>query len=73
MEPKVLDARGMNCPLPALKILSMSREMKLGEILEVIADCTSFEADVRKFCKDTKKTLLFVKVEGPAKRVQVRM
>ena len=73
MQPKVFDARGMKCPLPTLKMLTLSREMKPGEILEVLADCPSFEADVRKFCSDTKKALLFVKVEGAAKRVQVRI
>jgi tRNA 2-thiouridine synthesizing protein A len=73
MEAKLLDARGMKCPLPSLKMLTFSRDMKPGEILEVVADCPTFEADVRKFCETTKKALLFVKVEGTAKRVQVRM
>jgi len=73
METKQLDARGMKCPLPTLKMLTMSREMKHGEILEVIADCPTFEADVRKFCETAKKALLFVKTEGPVKRVQIRM
>ncbi len=73
MQSRVLDARGMKCPLPTLKMLTISREMKPGEILEVVADCPTFEADVRKFCSDTKKALLFVKEEGPSKRVQVRI
>ena len=73
MDAKVLDARGMKCPLPTLKMLTMSREMQAGEILEVVADCPTFEADVRKFCDTTKRALLFVKVEGTAKRVQVRI
>jgi len=54
-------------------MLSISREMKPGEILEVIADCASFEADVRKFCEATQRALLLVKPEGNAKRVQVRI
>jgi tRNA 2-thiouridine synthesizing protein A len=73
MPEKSLDMRGMKCPLPTLKMLSLSREMKAGEILEVLADCSTFEADVRKFCADTKRALLFIKTEGSAKRVQVRM
>jgi tRNA 2-thiouridine synthesizing protein A len=73
MEPKLLDARGLKCPLPSMQMMNMSREMQPGEILEVIADCPTFEADVRKFCEMKKKALLFVKVEGTAKRVQVRM
>ncbi|HEY1468401.1 MAG TPA: sulfurtransferase TusA family protein [Candidatus Acidoferrum sp.] len=73
MSEKVMDCRGMKCPLPTLKMLSESRNMKAGEILEVVADCPSFEADVRKFCADTKRALLVVKAEGTAKRVQVRI
>jgi tRNA 2-thiouridine synthesizing protein A len=46
--------------------------MKPGEIVEVIADCPTFETDARKLCADLKMALLFVKVEGPAKRIQVR-
>jgi tRNA 2-thiouridine synthesizing protein A len=73
MDAKFLDARGLKCPLPSMKMMSMSREMQPGEILEVLADCPTFEADVRKFCEVMKKALLFVKAEGESKRVQVRM
>lgn len=47
--------------------------MKPGDILEVVANCPTFEADVRNFCTSMQKALLFVKVEGDAKRVQVRI
>ena len=73
MEAKLLDVRGLKCPRPTLQMLTTCRGMKPGEILEVIADCPTFETDVRKFCTDLKKALLFVKTEGPSKRVQVRV
>jgi tRNA 2-thiouridine synthesizing protein A len=73
MAAKVIDARGLKCPLPALKIQSESFTMKPGEILEIVADCSTFESDVRRLCDALKKALLFVKVEGSAKRVQIRM
>jgi hypothetical protein len=41
--------------------------------VEIVADCPTFEEDMRKLCLDMKRALLFVKVEGPNKRVQVRM
>jgi tRNA 2-thiouridine synthesizing protein A len=72
MEPRTLDCRGMKCPRPTLQLMSVSREMKPGEIVEVIADCPTFETDTRKLCEDLKMALLFVKVEGPVKRVQIR-
>lgn len=73
MEAKLVDARGMKCPLPTLKMMTMSHQMKPGEILEVIADRPTLEADVRKFCADTKRALLFTRAEAIANRVQVRM
>src|SRR5260370_23288394 len=73
MDARVIDARGMKCPLPALKMMNASMAMKPGEILEVIADCPSFETDVRKFCQARGKALLFVKAEGICKRVQIRI
>jgi tRNA 2-thiouridine synthesizing protein A len=73
MAVKLIDARGLKCPLPALKMLNESRTMASGEILEVVADCPSFEADVRKWCSTMGKALLYMKVEGAAKRCQVRV
>ena len=73
MAVTVLDARGLKCPLPTLKMTGACRTMKPGDILEVVANCPTFEADVRNFCTSMQKALLFVKVEGDANRVQVRI
>jgi TusA-related sulfurtransferase len=73
MGTRVVDAKGLKCPLPALKMLSESRTMAKGDILEVVADCTTFEEDVRKWCDQTKRVLLSVRVEGPVKRCSVRI
>jgi len=73
METKTLDARGLKCPMPALKMLQESRTMAKGDILEVVADCTTFEADVRKWCDQTKRVLLWIKAEGTSKRCSVRI
>jgi tRNA 2-thiouridine synthesizing protein A len=52
----------------------LSMKMKAGEVLEVIADCATFEKDIRDFCVRTKKVLLSMKDEpGGAKRCQIRM
>jgi len=67
-----LDARGLKCPQPTLKVTVMAVKMKPGDVLEVIADCPTFEKDVRDWCSRAKKILLWVKAEGPAKRVQIQ-
>ncbi|MDP2646413.1 MAG: sulfurtransferase TusA family protein [Desulfobacterales bacterium] len=45
-----LDALGLKCPQPTLKITSLSIKMKPGEVLEVTADCPTFEKDVKNWC-----------------------
>jgi tRNA 2-thiouridine synthesizing protein A len=73
MAAKTLDCKGMKCPQPSLKMLSEARTMAKGDILEVVADCSTFEDDVRKWCEQTKRALLWIRQEGTAKRCQVRI
>jgi tRNA 2-thiouridine synthesizing protein A len=40
-----LDCLGLRCPQPILKIAAKSAELKPGDILEVTADCPTFEKD----------------------------
>lgn len=67
-----LDARGLKCPQPTLKITVMSVKMKPGDVLEVVADCPTFEKDVRDWCSRAKKTLLWAKGDETTKRVQIQ-
>jgi tRNA 2-thiouridine synthesizing protein A len=72
MAVQVLDAIGMKCPQPTLKITAMAIKMKPGDVLEVIADCPTFEIDVRDWCARSKKVLLWVKEEGRVKKCQIQ-
>ncbi len=67
-----LDATGLRCPQPILKITSKSPDLDEGDILEVHADCPTFEADVRKWCDRMKRTLLAVNQEGDVKIAQIQ-
>ena len=70
---RILDATGLKCPKPILKLTVISSEMKSGELLEIIGDCPTFESDVRAWCTRLKKDLLFIRVEeGYRKRIQIR-
>ncbi len=68
----IIDARGLKCPQPTLRMVTESAKVKKGDVIEVVADCATFEHDVREFCQRTKKALLWMKVEGTAKRCQVQ-
>ena len=72
MATQLLDARGLKCPQPTLKITVMATKLKPGDQLEVVADCPTFEKDLRDWCARSKKTLLWLKVEGDAKRCLVQ-
>ena len=67
-----LDALGLKCPQPVLKIAAKAAEMLNDDILEVHADCPTFEKDVRLWCGRTKKTLLWIKEENGKKRCQIK-
>jgi tRNA 2-thiouridine synthesizing protein A len=72
MAVTLLDAKGLKCPQPTLKITVLSVKMKSGDVLEVVADCPTFEKDLRSWCSRAKKTLLWLKEEGSAKRAQIQ-
>jgi len=68
MANQVLDAVGLKCPQPVLKIAAKAPDMQQGDTLEVIADCATFEKDVKAWCDRMKKTLLWVRDEGGGKK-----
>jgi tRNA 2-thiouridine synthesizing protein A len=48
-------------------------KLKKGDVLEVVADCATFENDVKNWCRRNNKTLLWIKDEGDGiRRCQVQ-
>jgi len=73
MATVILNTSGLKCPQPVLKIAAKSPDMQIGDILEVLGDCPTFEKDIRAWCKRLKKTLLFIRDEGSGKmRCQIQ-
>ena len=73
MEMKTIDATGLKCPQPILKIATISPDMNHGDILEVLGDCPTFEKDTRLWAERMKKVILSVKDEGHGKlRIQIQ-
>ncbi len=72
MALQTIDARGLKCPQPTLKITATAIKMNRGDVLEVIADCATFEADVRDWCTRSRKILLWIKDEGGVKKCQIQ-
>lgn len=58
MADKVLDAKGLNCPLPILKAKKAIAEVPKGGTLEVLATDPGAVADFQAFCKSTGHVLV---------------
>ena len=63
MAKETLDLRGLKCPVPILKIGAKVPSLAKGDLIEVVADCNSFEADLRRWCQRLSKPLLWLRKE----------
>ncbi|MCE5387337.1 MAG: sulfurtransferase TusA family protein [Acidithiobacillus sp.] len=57
-EDKLLDARGLNCPLPILRTKKALGEMTAGQVLKIVATDPGAVKDFEAFSKQTKNPLL---------------
>ncbi len=62
----VLDAKGLNCPLPILKAKKALVQVPSGGILQVLSTDPGSVADFEAFCRQTGNELLESKTEGDA-------
>lgn len=58
MADKVLDAKGLNCPLPILKAKKAIMEVAKDGTLEVLSTDPGSVADFEAFCRTTGNTLM---------------
>jgi tRNA 2-thiouridine synthesizing protein A len=64
MADQVLDAKGLNCPLPILRTKKALKEMAAGATLEVQATDPGAVKDFEAFCRTTGNELLGHRVDG---------
>jgi len=54
MKPdQTLDCVGLYCPMPIFKTAQKMKELKSGEVLEVIADDKGIKQDLPAWCRTT--------------------
>jgi tRNA 2-thiouridine synthesizing protein A len=58
MADHLLDAKGLNCPLPILKAKKALKEVPDGGTLEILATDPGAVADFQAFCRATGNELL---------------
>jgi len=59
-----LDVLGLRCPQPIQAIITNMHQTSPGDVLEVTADCPTFEEDVTKWAERAGKTLLAINRNG---------
>ena len=63
---ETLDAKGLMCPMPIVKLSKKIKEMQVGKVLELISDDVGSKEDVPAWCKRTGNKLVEMKEEGGA-------
>jgi len=69
---KTLDCLGLYCPEPVYRTRMELDDMKIGEILEVLADDPAAEVDIRALTKNLGQELLSVTNEGNTVRILIK-
>ena len=72
MADKVLDAKGLNCPLPILKAKKALKDVPAGGTLEILATDPGSVADFQAFARQTGNELLEHSEEGGVYRFLLR-
>jgi len=62
-EDDVLDARGMACPQPILKLAEAMKELKGGQLLKVMADDPGALEDIPVWCRRTGNQMISITEE----------
>ncbi len=60
-----IDARGLRCPMPTLRLQRALREASPGELIELLADDPMAKIDVPHFCGEAGAALQGVEARPP--------
>ena len=72
MSEHLLDAKGLNCPLPILKARKALKDVPAGENLEILATDPGAVADFQAFCRQTGNELVEHTQDGDVYRFLIK-
>jgi len=67
-----LDCVGLYCPMPIVKTSEKIKELKPGEVLEVVADDEGIKQDMPAWCQTTGHEFVGMEEEGGEIKVYVK-
>ncbi len=68
-----LDASGLMCPMPIVHLAKKVKEMKSGQVLELLADDVGAKEDVPAWCSRTGYQLISTEEEGKLLKFYIRI
>jgi tRNA 2-thiouridine synthesizing protein A len=69
---KTLDCLGLYCPEPVFRTRMELDDMRIGEILEVLADDPAAESDIQSLVKNLEQEIISVNKEGNTIRILIK-
>ena len=69
---RTLDCIGLYCPEPVFKTRIELDEMKVGEVVEVLADDPAAEEDIKTLVKHLEQEILGITKEGNTVRILIK-
>jgi len=69
---QTLDCMGLYCPMPIVKTAEWFKQLKKGEVLEVVSDDKGIKLDMPAWCEVTGHECLGMEEEGGEIRVYVK-
>ncbi len=67
-----LDCVGLYCPMPIVKTAEKIKELKAGEVLEVVADDKGIKQDMPAWCQSTGNEFLGLEEDKGEIKVYVK-
>ncbi len=72
MADQLLDAKGLNCPLPILKAKKALKGMSSGQVLGIESTDPGSVADFAAFCNQTGNELMSSGSEGDVYKFEIK-
>jgi len=69
---RTLDCLGLYCPEPVFRVRMELDDMKVGEVIEVLADDPAAEEDIKSLVKRLEQQLINISKEGSTLRFLIK-